>query len=52
MPIPPEAIEKVEGMAGDGNMDVTFTYQNITYSTADLELPQASEENDEAEMEE
>ena len=38
MPIPPEAIEKVEGMAGDGNMDVTFTYRNITYSTADLEM--------------
>ena len=37
MPVPPEAIEKLENMAGDGDMDISFTYHSTTYSTADVD---------------
>ena len=39
MPVPPEAIEKLENMAGDGDMEITFTYHSTTYSTADVGEP-------------
>ena len=45
MPVPPEAIEKVELMAGDGDMEVSFVYHTTTYSTADVDAP-AEESNE------
>ena len=47
---PPEAIEKVEEMAGSGSMEVTFTYRNVNYSTADSKPQQGSEDDEELEM--
>ena len=47
MPVPPEAIEKVEEMAGDGDMEITFTYHTTTYSTSDVNIPPANSELEE-----
>ena len=44
MPVPPEAIERVESMAGDEDMEVVFTYNGATDSTAD-EDGQLTDEN-------
>ena len=52
MPVPPEAIEKVEEMAGGGDMTVSFTYRNVNYSTADLEPIQEGNDDDVVEREE
>ena len=46
MPLPPEAIDRVEQLAGEkGDMEIEFDYRGTTYSTSDLE-PQNTEQDD------
>ena len=44
MPVPPEAVDRVEQLAGEeGNMEIEFEYRGTTYSTSDLDPIQNNE---------